>query len=124
MTKKIICGLLVCLVLCSLCACSYEPDPNYRPPEQPHLYWKDIDVVVKNVDKRTWFATVHRYELNITVYSEEYDLEKTLHYSGSGMLTNIPGWNAKEGDVIQAQLYSWVMDSTGKVTRRDINKIY
>ena len=73
--------------------------------------------------KRTWFATVHRYELNITVYSEEYDLEKTLHYSGSGMLTNIPGWNAKEGDVLRAQLYSWVMDSTGTVTRRDINKI-
>ena len=124
MTKKLFCALLAFIVLFGLYACAYEPDPNYKPPEREHLYWKDIDVVVKDVDKRTWFATVHRYELKITVYSEEYDLEKTLHYSGSGMLTNIPGWSAKEGETLKAQLYSWVIDSTGKVVRRDINKIY
>ena len=124
MTKRLICAIMALVMMFGLYACAYEPDPNYKPPEQPHLYWKDIDVVVKDVDQSTWFATVHRYELNITVYSEEYDLTETLHYSDSGMFASIPGWDAKEGEIIKAQLYSWVLDSTGQVTKRAINKIY
>lgn len=124
LARKSLVILLVVLCL-TMCACDMQTmNANYTPVEQPHLYWKDIDVVVQNVDQRSWFATVHRYELNITVYSEEYGLEKTLHYSGSGMINSIPGWNAKEGDILSAQLYSWVMDSTGEIVKRDINKIY
>lgn len=115
---------LAAIMMLSLCACSFEPDQNYKPPEQPHLYWKDIDVEVVSVNQHTWFATVHRRKLTITVKSEEYGLEKTLYYESSGMINDIPCWNAKEGDIVKAQLYSWVMDSTGQVTRRDINKLY
>jgi len=122
--RNIICLVLTICVIMSLSACSFEQDPNYTPPEQPHLYWKDIDVEVTNVDKRQWFATVHRRIVNITVYSEEYNLTKTLTYEDSGMWINNPAWEYKKGDVIKAQLYSWVMDSTGEVVKRDINKIY
>lgn len=122
--RKVICFLLMICAIVSLSACSLERDPNYAPPEQPHLYWKDIDVEVTNIDKRQWFATVHRRVVNITVYSEEYNLTKTLTYEDSGMWVTNPAWEYKEGDVIKAQLYSWVMDSTGEVVRRDINKIY
>lgn len=90
--------------------------------EQPHLYWKTIDVVVESVEKHHWFATTHRYELSITVYNEEYNLRKTLQYSSSGMFT--PNhWNLEKGDVVSAELYSWVMDSTGEIVRRDINAL-
>lgn len=123
-SKKVISLMMVVVIAIILCACSFEPDPNYKPPEQPHLYWKDIDVVVVSVSRNTWFATVHRRKMSIAVKSEEYGLEKTLHYESSGMFNDIPCWDAQEGDVVKAQLYSWVMDSTGQVTRRDINKLY
>ena len=122
--RKIISFVLCLTCIFSLVGCSYEPDPNYVPPERPHLYWKDIDVEVVSVDKHTWFATVHRRVAKITVYSEEYNLTKTLTYEVQGMWVNNPAWGCKEGDIIKAQLYSWVMDSTGEVVRRDINKIY
>ncbi len=122
--RKSIALTLVAIMALGLCACSFERDPNYVPPEQPHLYWKDIDVEVVSVSQQSWFATVHRRKLTITVKSEEYGLEKTLYYESSGMINDIPCWDAKKGDIVRAQLYSWVMDSTGQVTRRDINKLY
>lgn len=122
--RKVVYLLLAICTIISLSACSFERDPNYVPPEQPHLYWKDIDVEVTNIDKRQWFATVHRRVVNITVYSEEYNLSKTLTYEDSGMWITNPAWEYEKGDIIKAQLYSWVMDSTGEIVRRDINKIY
>lgn len=122
--RKTIYFMLITLLILSMSACSIENSPNYVPPEQPHLYWKDIDVEVTKIDKRQWFATVHRRIVNITVYSEEYNLEKTLTYEDQGMWVNNPAWNYEKGDIIKAELYSWVMDSTGEIVRRDINKIY
>ena len=121
--RKYVAGILFIFVIL-LVGCSFESNQNYVPKEQPHLYWKDIDVVVTDIDKRHWFATVHRYEVNITVHSEEYNISKTLNYQSSGAFAVIPGWDYEVGDVIKAELYSWVMDSTGEVMRRDINKIY
>lgn len=122
--RKIVCVIFVILSILFIAGCSSERNPNYVPPEQPHLYWKDIDVEVTKIDKRQWFATVHRRIVNITVYSEEYNLEKTLTYEDQGMWINNPAWNYEKGDIIKAELYSWVMDSTGEIVRRDINKIY
>lgn len=119
MTKKIFTLVLIFVLLATFTGCNYEP---VERPEQPHLYWKDIEVVVENVDQRHWFATVHRYELYITVYSEEYDLRKTLNWYGTGMFAP-EYWNLQEGDIVTAELYSWVMDSTGDVVRRDINRL-
>lgn len=119
MTKKILLFVLIVGLFVAFTGCNYEP---VERPEQPHLYWKDIDVVVTDVNQKHWFATVHRYELDITVYSEEYDLEKTLNYYHTGMVLP-PYWNAQEGDIVTAELYSWVMDSTGDVVRRDINRL-
>lgn len=116
--------LLFSLLIC-LCSCALpEPDPNYTPPEQPHLYWKDIDVVVTDISRRHWFAGTHRYEVNITVESEEYGLTRTLSYNGSGFFGCPSQWNYEVEDVVKAQLYSWVMDSTGEVTRRLIHQVY
>ena len=119
--------IVVCLLFCiclSLCACSFPENENFVPSEQPHLYWKDIDVIVTNVDQKSWFATVHRNVLNITVESEEYGLSKSFTLESSGAINNISCWNAKVGDTIRAELYSWVMDSTGEIIRRDIHKLY
>ena len=58
--RKIVCVIFVILSILFIAGCSSERNPNYVPPEQPHLYWKDIDVEVTKIDKRQWFATVHR----------------------------------------------------------------
>lgn len=108
--------VLLCI---SSVGCDLEP---VEKVEQPHLYWKDIDVVVENVEKKHWFATTHRYQLSVTVYSQEYDLKKTIDSSSSGMFTP-QHWNVKQGDIIKAQLYSWVIDSTGEVVKREIHSL-
>ena len=123
--KKTICFLMLIILLVSVFGgCGYEPDPNYVPPEQPHLYWKDIDVVVTEIDKRHWFASTHWYVVNVTVESEEYGLEQTFEIKGSGAFGCPSQWNYQKGDIVKAELYSWVMDSTGEVTKRTINQIY
>lgn len=50
---------------------------QYERKEQPHLYWKDIDVVVEQVDRRHWLACGHHYEVKVTVRSDEYNLDYT-----------------------------------------------
>ena len=118
--KKTIALFLTVLMFCIFLAGCVEPDPNYVPPEEPHLYWKDVDVVIEDMDQYVWGVRPRRRKLTITVYSEEYDLRKTFTLAASGINAPIY-WNAKEGDIVKAQLYSWVMDSTGEVIRREIN---
>lgn len=99
-----------------------EAKPNTKPAEQPHLYWKDIDVVVTQISHNHWYAGyAHRYKVSVTVYSEEYNLTKTLIQEGSGMWGVPSHWNTKKGDIIKVRLYSWVYDSTGVVHKREIH---
>lgn len=107
------------ILLFSACSCS-----SYTPKEQPHLYWKDIDVVITDIDKRHWFAGTHWYVVEITVESEEYGLEETFEIEGSGAFGCPEQWRYEEGQTVKAELYSWVMDSTGEVVRREINQVY
>lgn len=92
--------------------------------EEPHLYWKDIDVTVTSVDKRHWYALTHWYEVIVTVESDEYQLTYTETFNGSGVFGCPSQWEYSEGDIVKAQLYSWVMDSTGEVVKRQINQVY
>lgn len=114
-------AVILTLLLCYLTGCSQHP--IYKQ-EQPHLYWKNIDVVVENVDNMGYFAITHRYRTRVTVYSEEYQLTYTDEFIGSGAFGKPEQWNYKQGDVVKAELYSWVMDSTGEVVKRRINKVY
>lgn len=119
--------MIITIILCMTCltCCGIaEKDRTYHIKEQPHLYWKDIDVVVTDIDKKHWFATTHWYEVDITVESKEYGLIKNFEIKGSGAYGCPKEWNYEEGQTVKAQLYSWVMNSTGEIIRREINKIY
>ena len=116
--KKYLYIILLIICFIALSGCAIEP---MEQPEQPHLYWKNINVVVEEVNKYSYFATVHHYEMNITVYNKEYDLRETFHLYGKGVVPE--HWNNEEGDTIKAQLYSWVIDSTNKVVKRKINSL-
>lgn len=92
--------------------------------EQPHLYWKNIDVTVTNVDKRHWFAGTHHYEVTTYVHSDEYNLDGYYTERTSGAFDCPASWNYERGDTVKAELYTYVLDSTGKIIDRKINKIY
>lgn len=122
--KKCVLIIMLLIILC-LTSCNIESsNREYQVQEQPHLYWKDIDVVVTDIDKRHWFATTNWYAVNITVKSEEYGLIENFEIKESGAFGCPKEWNYEEGQTVKAQLYSWVMDSTGEIIRRDIDKIY
>lgn len=67
-----------------LSGCSFKRDHNYVPSEQPHLYWKTIEATVTSNNAEHWFAVTHQYEVETTVYNEEYDLEETIYSNGTG----------------------------------------
>lgn len=115
--KKLFIIIAVSLIFCGC----VKNDANYEPP---HVYHKDIDVVVESVQRQYWFATVPRYSVLVKVKSDEYGLEKEYSYYGSGAFGCPEQWNYNEGDIIKAELYSWVMDSTGEVVKREIGELY
>lgn len=98
----------------------YEHTP---PPEQAVMYYKDIDVKVVSSQTYSTFGKVPQYKQEITVKSEEYGLEETFNLYDSGIFANMPYWNVQEGDIIQAVLHSWVMESTGEVVEREIDRL-
>lgn len=90
------------LLFTFLCGCTQNT--QFEPTEQPHLYWKDIDVVVEN--------------------SDEYQLTYTDEFAGSGAFGYPEQGNYRKGDIVKAEMYSWVMDSTGEIVRQEIHKVY
>ena len=117
-------SITILLIILLFAGCCTNTTTKYQPTEQPHLYWKDIDVTVTNVDKRHWFAGTHWYEVTVYVHSDEYDLDGSYTEKGSGAFGCPGSWQYERGDIVKAKLYSWVMDSTGKVIKREINKVY
>lgn len=110
--------LVVCMML-SGC----NKNVNTTSVEQPHLYWKEIEVEVIDIDKRHWFASTHQYIVNIDVYSNEYDLSQTFEIKGSGAFGCPKEYNYNVGDKVKAELYSWKMDSTGEIIEREIHNL-
>ena len=116
--------ILLMMFTMFLVGCNIDQNVENEPqPEQPHMYWKDIDVVVTEIDKRTWFATTRRWIVNLEVYNEEYGLTEFFDVSGSGFYGCPKEWNYEVGDVVTAELHSWVMDSTGEVVKRNISHL-
>lgn len=121
MTKihKFLLAGTVALLIAIMTACSSE-DRTDASGEVEHLYWKDIDAVVTDIDYRHWYASGHHYTADVTVKSEEYNLQKTFHLTNSDA-KRMEG--VKVGDTITVEMDSWVIDSTGEVTKRDFNSI-
>lgn len=119
MKNKIIKSIILVFLFCAVfLAVGCEKSTNTeRQSPKPHLYWKDIDVEVINVEKFIRFSPYHRARALITVYSNEYDLSESFSVNSY--------WsNYKVGDFIKAELYSWVDDNTGKILKREIHRIY
>lgn len=115
--------ITISLFIVVLFGCTNPDGAQYQQAEQPHLYWKDIDVVVTSIDKKHWYASTHWYEVTLNVESEEYDLTKKYTIKESGALNCPKQWDYCVGDIVKARIYSWVKESTGEVVRREINRV-
>lgn len=117
------CRLLsIMLGLIFLTGCfPHNKDYDFKSKETPHLYWKDIEVVIADIDKRHWYASSHHYKIYLTVENDEYGLSQSFTIDGSKAKEK---WEWNKGDTVKAELFSWVMDSTGEVVRREINQVY
>lgn len=115
--------LLIGILISIIALDSNTSSNTNQQQEKPVLYWKDIDVEVVSNNKHSWFVKTRFYKQEIKVISNEYNLEETFYLNDSGAFANMPYWNVKEGDVIKAELYSWRLESTGEIVRREINKL-
>ena len=124
--KKYFLMLLIALIV-SASGCSSETSSDtteYVRPEQPHLYWKDIDVIITDIEKRRSIGKYRHYTVTIEVESDEYGITGNCRYTGAGMFGVPHQWNYEVGQTVKAKLNSWVMDSTGEVIRREISQVY
>lgn len=119
MMRKYLIIIIALLTILSGCECNQ----SITPKEQPHFYRKDIDVVVIDIDKRSWFAGTRWYEVQIEVYNEEYDLTEIFEIKGSGIFGKPSEWDYQIGDTVSAELFSWKMDSTGEIIKREIGSL-
>lgn len=55
---------------------------------------------------------------------DEYQLTYTDEFAGSGAFGYPEQGNYRKGDIVKAEMYSWVMDSTGEIVRQEIHKVY
>ena len=122
-TILLLTGMLVIATFLTGCSAATKV-ASQAAVESPHLYWKDIDVTVTDIEKDHWFAGTNWYRVTIHVHSDEYNLDGEYTDKSSGASGCPASWNYEEGDTVKAEMYSWVLDSTGEVVRRTINKVY
>ena len=122
MRKNIIITLLTALLLFCSCDTNYKSDYT-PPPDTNHLYWKDIEVVITDVEHQVYGAApVIRRSVKISVYSEEYDLSDSYVFENINILDDC--YSYEKGDIVTAELYTWKNNVTGEINKREINKIY
>ena len=122
--RKKIKGLICLLLMFFLSGCSPYESNGKAQIERPVLVEKETDVVIKNISKNTWFATVRRYEVTYDVYSKEYDLEETFYDYDQGAFLSIDSWDYDEGDALKAIVCQYIMPSTGEVINQYISEIW
>ena len=118
--KKVL--ILLPLLICLLCACG----EGYSPPkekENPHLYWADKEMEIIEITKLRSLNGIRR-EVHCTLYSEEYNC--TFEYSdiSIGMSSRPRGWDYKEGDIVEVEVYTWKYNSTGEISKRIVHFLY
>lgn len=97
---------------------------NLKIPEEPQIYSENIYVVVTDIEKKEYYAGTAIREVTIEVYSKEYNLRESYTETYKGIFGNIPCWSYEKGDIVKARLCTVVIQSTGKVIDRYIDKVY
>lgn len=114
MKKSFIIILLTFLLF--LASCGNYPD-NYI------IDYETVDAVVIDIEMRYWFAVIPRYEWNIEVYYEPYNIYYDENSYSSGVLGAPSFLYSQKGDMIKAQIIN-VYSDTGELIEQEIINIY
>lgn len=110
-------ALIVSVLTIKILASNIVDAEIYANEESPKRYYKYADVVVTDIDARHWYASGHHWTTHITVKNEEYNISKSFNYTGSAAKEMS---DLKKGDIIQAEIRSYVIESTGEIVSREI----
>lgn len=88
------------------------------------IYFKDIYVVVTDIEKKQYFAGAIIREVTIEVYSQEYNLTKCVTETYKGMFGSMPYMEYERGDTVKAKLCTAFMESTGQIVNQYIYEVY
>lgn len=86
--------------------------------------WENSGKFPQKINEKNISGCYYSIVCSVWVKSDEYQLNFTQNFRGGGFFGRPKQWKYKEGDIVKAELFSWVMDSTGKVVKREINQIY
>lgn len=108
------------LFLCS-CGNMSEKECREHKNKQPTYSYEEVEAIIKEIDMRHWFATTHRYEWNIKLYYEPYDLSFEENGWSTGAF-NAPSFiNKSEGDTVTVEIKNKYI--SGELTERKITRI-
>ena len=114
---KIVIYIIFSIIIFTSCVPTDNCNQNHIL-DTNHLYYKDIEVEITDIDKRCYFSGCMHYLVYVTVYSKDYDLVQNFD------LHTKDAYELEKGDIVKAELYSWKNNETGKINKRKINQIY
>lgn len=113
--------LLIFTLLISSCGNMTDEEYQERKNNQPAYSYEQEEAVITEINMRHWFATTHRYEWNIKVYCEVYDLSFEENGWSTGAF-NAPSFiNKSEGDTVTVEIKNKYISE--ELTERKITRI-
>lgn len=121
--RKLYFSLVFILSIFSISSCGTLIEEEYQPMPKVKLTYdyEDVEATITNIDVRHWFAGTHRYEWNIEVYYEPYDLEFTENSWANGAFGCPSFFNKSKGDSISVEICNKYID--GELIDRHISRI-
>ena len=93
-----------------------------RKANKPVYQYEDVNAVITKIDMRHWFATTHRYQWDIEVYYEPYNLSYEESEWANGAM-NCPSFLDKdEGETVRVKVKSTYVKT--ELIGREIIRIY
>ena len=111
---------LIFLLLLSSCNLLHQENT-----EQPYLVTETIDVQIIDIERNQWWAAyAYNFEVTVTVQGIDYPVTKKYSFTGRGIYGQPKQWNYHKGDIVKAEMYTYIIASTGEVVSRTIHKVY
>lgn len=121
--KKVSIILALLLIIFNLFGCGALTEEEYRARQEGRLTYdyEDAEATITNIDVRHWFAGTHKYEWNIEVYYEPYDLEFNEDSWANGAFNCPSFFDKSKGDSISVEICNKYID--GELIDRHISRI-
>lgn len=115
--------IILLLTISLLSSCRNMTDEEYQERKNnQHTYsYEQVEAIIAEIDMRHWFATTHRYEWNIKVYYEPYDLSFEENCWSTGAFNAPIFINKTEGDTVTVEIRNEYIG--GELTERKITRI-